>query len=147
MCDYLVKRNNKQHFLNFVGDGMHHGWDHASKSYFGHANVEELEQSWLKHLRDTKGQSRDQQLLAATPKNGADTNPATFTGNSSGKTVRLTVPPAQALDPQGIARGVMSGGSVEQQTNWQPGVRLEAPVPLSTPLLPRTAAPTAFPQR
>ncbi len=135
MCDYLVKRSNRQHLLNFVGAGMQYGWDQAAKSHFGHANVEELEQAWLKHLRDTKGQSNNQQLLAANP--SANPNPnaaATFAGNGVTKTVRLTVPPAQPLDPQGIARAAM--GSVEQPSN-QPNVRLEPPVPISPAGFPR----------
>jgi hypothetical protein len=134
MCDFLVKRSNRQHFLNFVGAGMQQGWDNASKSYYGHANVEELEQAWLKHLRDTKGQSHGQQLLAANPGNNANVNAASFAGNPATKTVRMTVPPAQPLDPQGIARAVMGGNEPVRPSMGQPTVRLEPPVPLMTPL-------------
>jgi hypothetical protein len=132
VSDYLVKRGNRQHFLSFVGYGMQYGWDHASKSHFGHNTVEELEQAWLKHLRDSKGQAQ-QQILASNPTNG-NTN-TNFMGTATGKTVRMTLPPVQPLDPEPIARGAMPG-----QTPWQAGVRLEAPVPISMEI-PRAVLP------
>jgi hypothetical protein len=135
MSDFLVKRGNRQHFLNFVGAGMQHGWDHASKSYFGHNNVEELEQAWLQNLRDGKKQQNP--VLAANGNANPKTN---FAGTAIGKTVRLTAPPAQPLDPQPTVRGSMPSAG---QTNWQPGVRLEAPVPI-TPTIPRI--PSSLPE-
>lgn len=146
MCDFLVKRSNRQHFLNFVGAGMQYGWDRAAKSYYGHNSVEELEQAWLQFLRDSKNQPSDK-VLASNPNTNA--NPkneptANFMGNTAGKTVRMTAPPAQPLDPQGIARGAMPSDDQAGQrfggTNWQPGVRLEPPVPITTPI-PRASAP------
>ena len=128
MSDYLVKRSNRQHFLNFVGAGMQHGWDNAAKSYFAHNSVEELEQAWLKNLRETKKQPQDAIIAQNTKVNPAS---ASFPGN----TVRRTVPPAQPLDPQPVARGVMA---TPEQTKWQPSVRLEMPVPVtpSRPVIP-----------
>jgi hypothetical protein len=123
MSDYLVKRSNRQHFLNFVGAGMQYGWDNAAKSYFGLNNVEELEQAWLKNLRETKKQPQDAIIAQNTKVNPASAN---FTG----KTVRMTAPPAQPLDPQPIARGVMA---TPEQTQWHPSVRLEMPVPVTQP--------------
>ena len=140
VSDYLVKRSNRQHFLNFVGHGMQHGWDAAAKSYFGHASVEELEQSWLKHLRDTKNRPNDPVLASNASANPQSNGAATYMGTQSGRTVRLTVPPIQPLDPPATARGAMP--SPEQpimrpvQTQWEPGVRLEAPVPIA-PQVPR----------
>ena len=131
MSDYLVKRSNRQHFLNFVGAGMQYGWDSAAKSYFGHGSVEELEQAWLKNLRDTKKQPQDAVLAQNTKPN------PNYVGTTSGKTVRMTAPPAQPLDPQPIARGAMPTpdqvGQRFGQTAWEPSVRLEAPVPLTAP--------------
>ncbi len=146
MCDYLVKRGNRQHFLNFVGHGMQHGWDHAARSYFGHNSVEELEQAWLKHLRDTKGQTLNQQL-AARPNATGNSN---FTGTASGKTIRMTVPPAQPFDAQPVARGAMGA---EQRSFGQTGIRLESPVPITTEI-PRAiveprvqlGAPVSYPR-
>jgi hypothetical protein len=148
MCDYLVKRSNKQHFLNFVGHGMQYGWDHACKSYYSHNSVEELEQAWLTNLRESKKQPAEQ-MLAANPNpntNAGAVANSNFVGNSSAKTVRMTVPPAQPLDPQGIARGAMPSQERNSgSTQWQPSVRLEAPVPIHTPI-PRAVQPASSPQ-
>ena len=54
LADYLVKCRDYRTFLAFVGEGMHSGWDVAAQSYYGHRSVEEMEQAWLKNLRDTK---------------------------------------------------------------------------------------------
>lgn len=145
MCDYLVKRSNRQHFLNFVGAGMQYGWDQASKSYYGHNSVEDLETAWLTNLRDTKGQPHTQ---FAANKNGNQPN-TNLVSNTSTKTVRTTAPPAQPLDPQPTVRGSMPAPG---QGGWQPGVRLEAPVPITPPIpripsaLPEMAAPVSYPR-
>ena len=132
MSDYLVKRSNRQHFLNFVSSGMQQGWDHAAKSYFGHNSVEELEQAWLKNLRDGK----IQQPNAVVAANGNANPRSDLLATGTSKTVRMTAPPAQPLEPQGIARGAMPTAQQAGQVRWQPGVRLEAPVPI-TPAIPR----------
>lgn len=124
LCDYLVKRSNRQHFLNYVGAGMHYGWDQATKSYYGHNSVEELEQAWLQHLRETKKQNGVQ--FAA---NTVNPGKAVASEATPAKSMRLTAPPAQPLEPQPIVRG-----SMPAQTPWQPGVRLEAPVPITQPI-------------
>jgi hypothetical protein len=138
ISDYLVKRSNKQQFLNFVGHGMAHGWDQAAKSFYGHKNVDELEQAWLQHLRDTK-KGQPNQILAANPQPPANPN---VMGTTSGKTVRLTVPPAQPFETQPIVRGAMPDAQVPRigATQWQPAVRLETPVPVTTEI-PRLPAP------
>jgi hypothetical protein len=129
ISDYLVKRSNKQHFLNFVGAGMQYGWDQASKSYFGHNNVEELEQAWLQYLRDSK--KNPQHQIASNNMNVNPNLASNFMGTTSGKTVRMTAPPAQPFEAQPIVRGAMPVDT---------GVRLQAPVPMSTPI-PRLQAP------
>lgn len=138
MSDYLVKRSNRQHFLNFVSHGMYYGWDHAVKSHFGHNSVEELEQAWLKHLRDTKN-GQPSTIIAANGnagKSSTSTNSNTNLIATGQKTIRMTVPPAQPLEPQGIARGAMPTPEQAGHVSWQPGVRLEAPVPIR-PMIPR----------
>jgi len=137
MADYLVKRSNKQHFLNFVGHGMQYGWDQATKSYFGQNNVEELEQAWMQYLRETKRNPQNQ-IVAATP-NTKPPSASNFMGATSGKTVRMTVPPAQPFETQPIVRGGMP---------TQPNVRLDSPVPMSTyiPRLPIPAVQLGMPR-
>lgn len=145
ISDYLVKRSNRQHFLNFVGHGMQHGWDAAAKSYFGHASVEELEQAWLKHLRDTKQRPGDP-IFASNTNTNTNTGAApTYMGNQSGRTVRMTVPAAQPANPPATARGAMPS---ERQTQWEPGVRLEAPQPITPqmPRIPPISAVASWPQ-
>ena len=53
LSDYLVKRSDRRNFLAFVATGMQPtGWDQAVQSFYGHRSVEELEEAWLKHLRE-----------------------------------------------------------------------------------------------
>jgi hypothetical protein len=114
ICDYLVRRSDRRTFLNFVGQGMNQGWDQAVASYYGHRNVEELEEAWLKHLRDTRKQPAQPSEIIAQGQ-GRGENPvasaagsANTQGSSRGQTVvRLTVPPAQPIDPPPVARGAM----------------------------------------
>lgn len=120
MSDFLVKRSNKQHFLNFVGAGMQQGWDQAAKSHYGHNNVEELEQAWLKHLQNSRKQPVGEAVARQEPGSR---------NQESGRMVWLTSPPAQPLDPQPLVRGAMGG-----QDRWQSGgVELQRPTPIYTP--------------
>jgi hypothetical protein len=140
ISDYLVKRSNKQHFLNFVGHGMQYGWDHAAKSYYGHGNVDELEQAWLQHLRDTKKNAAlaSNVNTPASPAKGG----SNFMGTSNGKTVRLTVP--LDYDAHPVVRGAMP----DDRSRWSAGARLEPPVPMSTeiPRLPTPAVQLGVPR-
>jgi hypothetical protein len=98
VTDYLVKRSNRQQFLQFVAHGMNHGWDSAVRTFYHHNSVEELEEAWLKQLRDTRGQPHI--MLAQGQTQGpAPADPAART------VVRLTVPPAQPLQPTPVYRG------------------------------------------
>jgi hypothetical protein len=139
MCDYLVKRSSRQHLLNFVASGMQQGWDQAVKAHYGHNSVEELEQAWLKHLRDSKKQAQNQMVAQnPNPNSNSNTN-SSFPTAISKNIVRMTNPPVPPLDPQPTVRGAMpTSGQVGQAfgpTNWQPSVQLQAPVPL-TPTIP-----------
>ncbi|MBI2806710.1 MAG: hypothetical protein HYX68_17160 [Planctomycetes bacterium] len=147
IADYLVKRSNRQHFLSFVGYGLQYGWDHAARTHYGHNRVEELEQAWLKNLRETRNQGQQQQFAAnQTPGGGTR-----FMGTATGKTTRMTIPPAQPFESQAIARGAMPTAHQAGHTRWQPGVRLEAPVPIESviPTIPsaRTGVELGMPVR
>jgi hypothetical protein len=95
MSDYLIKRSNRQTFLQFVAAGMQHSWDHAVQTYYHHRTVEELEETWLTHLRDTRGQPHMQLAKNRVPASQQKTP----------LVVRLTVPPVQPLDPAPVVRG------------------------------------------
>ncbi len=169
MSDYLVRRSDRKTFLAFVGHGMQHGWDSAVQSFYGMRSVEELEAAWLQHLRDTRlqpGQS-DVQVAQNQQRSPGQT--------ASRPLVRLTVPPAQPLDPAPVVRGAaplpeqvgqrfgqgynppppppppyqMTQG--QPATNWQPAT--VAPLPIAGPppvvqLLPPQfePAPPGFPR-
>lgn len=96
LADFLVKRGDRRTFLNFVGHGMHYGWDAAVQVYYQHRTVEELEEAWLQYLRDTR---RTQDMQLAQNQGPAPTAPA-------GRLVRLTAPPVQPLPAQPVVRGV-----------------------------------------
>ncbi|MBM4072123.1 MAG: hypothetical protein FJ271_24830 [Planctomycetes bacterium] len=98
VSDYLVQRSDRQTFLRFVAHGMQAGWDSAAQSFYRFQSVEELEQAWLQHLRDTKRQPGGTQL--AQNKQNATPN-----RNPAGTMVRLTAPPIPPLDPPPVIRG------------------------------------------
>ncbi len=137
MSDYLVKRSNRQHFLNFVARGMYSGWDKAVQEFYGQRSVEELEQGWLQFLRDNRAQPAGGTMVASA--GGRPSRPSQIR-------VHLTVPPAQPLGVQPVARAAMPTPDQVGQTfgqmpshlpsastatippNWRPAVRLQAPV-------------------
>ncbi len=156
MTDFLVKRSDKRTFLNFVGHGMQRGWDDAVKVYYKHNTVEELEGAWLQHLKDSKGQSHKEQILAQNqklqPAQPQQQQQVAFVDNNNKnqRMVRLTVPPANPLEPQPIFRGSAPSmqdagkrfGASQPQPNWQPSVRLDAPIPATgVPLSAYPASP------
>jgi len=132
MAKYLVDRSNLQTFLKFVAYGMQHGWDGAAQTFYQHRNVEEMEEAWLKHLRDTKGQSLIQ--LAQ--------NKAGSTAPPGGTVVRLTVPPVQPLAAAPVFRGqAPTAGEQGQRFGNPPGIPVARPGYL--PDYDPSAAPTA----
>lgn len=147
MSDYLVKRSNRQQFLNFVARGMYAGWDKAVQEFYGHRSVEEMEQAWLQFLRDNRQQPAGSMIASA-----AETTP--------GKTqvrVHLTVPPAQPLAVQPVARAAMpspdqvgqtfgqipSPGATTIPPNWQPAITLQAPANDTAPRPAIQAVPSS----
>src|SRR5262249_21265060 len=96
VTSFLVGKSNRPAFLNFVADGMRGGWDAALQRHYEIRNVEELEQKWWAHLRETKRQPT--QLASARP--NVDRPRGTLT--------RQTAPPAQPFEdmPQAPVRAV-----------------------------------------
>lgn len=87
VSNYLVESSNRQTFLALVAMGMQEGWDKACQTYYRCNRVEELEQAWLAHLRETR---RPPAQLAR------NTIPVP-TDPASRVIVRQTAPPAQPL--------------------------------------------------
>jgi hypothetical protein len=139
MSDYLVGQSDRKTFLAFVAHAMNNGWDSAVRTYYHHNTVEELEEAWLKHLRDTRGQPY---MLARGQVGGQA--PASPT---SGTVVRLTAPPVQPL----AASPVVRGQAPEDSHPYLP-----VPVQLGTPQFiapgdpgppaPSGASPVGFPR-
>lgn len=127
MSDFLVKRSNHGMFLNFVGHGMQHGWDSAVQSFYGHRNVEDLEEAWLKHLRDSKSNPK----LMPTQVASATNNVPRPNGQATNRPlVRTTVPPVQPLDPSPVVRGAApTPDQVGQRFNQQGVPPLVPPQP------------------
>lgn len=100
LSEYLVNyRGDRRLFLKFVAMGMQNrnsNWDQAAWTCYRHRSVEELEQAWLKHLRDTKGQDHIQ--LARNRQRRSK-------GPAQGTVVRMTVPPSPSFQPAPTFRG------------------------------------------
>jgi hypothetical protein len=94
VSDYLVHLSSRQVFLQFVAHGMqsNFGWDNAARTYYRFQSVNELEQSWLAHLRSTKKQPANsgQAILAKNDK-------ATQGDPAKRVVFRDTAPPAEPL--------------------------------------------------
>jgi hypothetical protein len=96
VTSFLIDKSNRPAFLNFVADGMRSGWDAALQRHYQFRNIEELEQAWWTHLRNTKKQPT--QLASAASASDRSRPPA----------ARQTIPPVQPFDdvPRAVVRGV-----------------------------------------
>ncbi len=88
VVDYLVKRNSRQAFLNFMAQALAQGWDGALQSHYGLRNIEEMEAGWLASLQGGKIPSAPTQpnevfAAAGQKKQGP---------GAGGRIVRMTVP-------------------------------------------------------
>lgn len=120
LTNYLVNhRSDRQTFLRFVAHGMRYGWDSAAQTYYQHRNVEELEEAWLKHLRDTKGMNHIEIARAAVKARNR---------TSAGTVVRLTVPTAALQQNQPVVRGQSPTASEREpeQPRYVPTGRMRA---------------------
>ncbi|HEV2946051.1 MAG TPA: hypothetical protein VGX70_01665 [Gemmataceae bacterium] len=121
VVNYLVNNSSRPIFLAFVAHGMNYGWDSAVQTYYRYQSVEELEQAWLGHLRQTK---RNPTLLAQ------NTNPSP--ADSPGRmTVRQTNPPTQ---PSLVSSGpVFRGQSPQGEENGRFGEAYGRPAAYGQP--------------
>jgi hypothetical protein len=92
VSNFLVNSSDRPTFLRFVAHGMQYGWDNAAQTYYRYQSVDQLEQAWLEHLRNTKNQP-PAQLARGNGLRGAD--------QANRVVVRLTAPPAQPFDEPG----------------------------------------------
>jgi hypothetical protein len=146
VTNFLVEKSSRGAFLNFVGDGMRRGWDAALQQHYRYRNVEELEQEWMRSLREPAQPSAT--LASAAGRPGVSATP------TDRVVVRQTLPPAMPVlgAPRAVARGVAPAGEegvtrpVAPAANWAvpsaappsggpttPPVRLGTPRPLPPP--------------
>jgi hypothetical protein len=129
VSNYLVGLSGRPAFLAFVARGMREGWDRALQAHYQINSVDELEQAWLTHLRNTRRQPTQ---VASNP-SPAQPDPAARV------VVRQTVPPAQPLDdgPRPVYRGKAGEDEWNQpQQRWDRNGRpayLPEPGPSATP--------------
>jgi hypothetical protein len=141
VTNFLVGQSNRQQFLAFVNHGMYYGWDDAARKYYSYKDVNDLEQAWLKNLRDTKRQPAT--MLAS--ERGGET-PAEPT---SRVTVRQTLPPAQPLleEPQPQARGQGPDDFDDRLDRRATAMSRPQYLPdYRTPSMSASPAPTGMPQ-
>ncbi|MFO0811539.1 MAG: hypothetical protein U0746_23155 [Gemmataceae bacterium] len=126
VTNYLVGIGGRQAFLGFVGMGLRGEWDRASQTYFQVQSVEQLEQNWLQHLRDTKGVGAAQ--FAMNAQNGGGPARADLTNRV---VTRTTLPPAQPqLDPNPVVRGQAGEEEKARPTHLPPVISVKpAPPP------------------
>jgi hypothetical protein len=84
---------------------MRLGWDAAARAHYGYQSVEELEQAWLQHLRDTKQRSPSEIASATQPAGNAPLM------SSQQMIVRQSAPPVQPLE---AGRGEIYRGASPQ---------------------------------
>lgn len=46
LTEFLIQRKGRKHFLNFLNDAHHRGWDRAIETFYGSSSIEKLEQKW-----------------------------------------------------------------------------------------------------
>ena len=46
LVEFLLQHKGRKHFLNFLNDAHHRGWDRAIASFYGSQGIEQLEQKW-----------------------------------------------------------------------------------------------------
>lgn len=46
LTEFLIQRGGRQHFLKFLNDAHHQGWDRAIATFYGSKGIEKLEQKW-----------------------------------------------------------------------------------------------------
>ncbi len=132
VSNYLVGLGGRQAFLEFVSMGLQNQWDRGVQTYYHMNSVEDLEEHWHQHLRDTKNGG----ALMAQAKPQASL------------VVRQTAPPAQPqLDPAGpVARGqaeddARAPGTLTSRPAYLPDNPPMAPVRVPPPIPPAPVIP------
>jgi hypothetical protein len=121
VTEFLVNKNGRPAFLQFLARGMQGDWDGAVRAHYGFNSVEELERAWVQNLRNTRPGQKDELASNRDRRGPVDAEPTRRV------VVRQTAPPAQPLleAPLPIYRG---------QSDADDGVEVR---PVSRPVSPR----------
>jgi hypothetical protein len=136
VADFLVSKSSKPALLNFVADAMRGGWDQAARTHFGYQSIEEMEQAWLQHLRNSKQQPQEVASRNVQPSVAGSPGPQVV--------VRLSVPAPQPLEatPSPVYRGVAGGPEEQPMTPFRPtGLGIPAEQEIPPPPPPVTLGP------
>ena len=146
---FLVEQSDRKTFLEFVGMGLHDGWDRAAQQVYKFRNVDALEQAWIDNLKKV---ARGEAVATRTP-------PPAATGRDRDATLMVmdTAPPARPVfDPIPVSRGAAPATDMDRpassEIGWnrpraKPDVAVtpvSAPTKVYTPaaiLLPPEAVP------
>ena len=109
VTNFLVGKSSRPAFLAFIRDGMTRGWNQAVQTHYGYHSVNELEEAWIQHLKNTP-RAPGAIASAGGHRPGLDGDLA------SRVVVRQTLPPAFPVlgAPRPVVRGVAA--------NTEPGV-------------------------
>jgi hypothetical protein len=110
VSNFLVNSSDRPTFLRFVAHGMQYGWDSAAQTYYRYQSVEQLEEAWKTHLRNSRNQPPT--LLARGNSGGVQSDPAKRV------IVRLTAPPIQPFDDASRPKIRAQAPEVEANTGW-----------------------------
>jgi hypothetical protein len=139
VTDFLVGQSSRPVFLRFLAQGMQGDWDAAVRTHYRYKNVDDLEQAWLQHLRDTRlGQQGAQGQLASKGGGGpVEADPARRVVE------RRTAPPAQPLldIPKPIYRGKSDDEGWDVRPASQTASPQESPRPAPPPPQVKLNAP------
>ena len=109
LTEFLLQRKGRQHFLKFLNDAHHRGWDRAIATFYGSQGIEKLEQKWSSwvlagspRLDLPKGQ-----LLASTGGTTRSSIPKPSPAGRSGSVVRSQGPEADT-PPRPASRDIAS---------------------------------------
>jgi hypothetical protein len=147
VANFLVGKSSRATFLAFVADGMRNGWDRAVQTHYRYRNVNELEEAWVRHIRENP---RAPVSIASAgghrPAVGGGEDFPAGGGGSGRVLVRQTLPPAFPVlgAPRPVARGVApSEEGVARSMTQEDGWAVPSAAPASG--LPFMGAPAAPP--
>lgn len=124
---YLIELHDRPNFLNFVAAGMQKGWDAAANEFYGFRNVDDLESTWIDHLkRVARGEVEEVATNSRRPAPpGADNKLVVFDSSPPARPV-FDPPPAARGSAPADRDGERFGGDI----GWnRPRARLSEPVP------------------